>query len=127
MPKIEARGTYFGEASLVAANLQGASLRHASFTGSTLDHALFIGADLRETMLDGVQAREASFQNAKLWYSDLSNADIAGADFSVAQCTRTNLHNVKDEGTKWDMAILVATRKTDLERLYAEQAEAQRK
>ena len=64
-------------------------------TGATLDNALLINADLRESMLDKINAFETSFQNAKLWYADLSHANVSGADFSMAHCTFTNLHNVK--------------------------------
>lgn len=117
---VSAKGAFFGEASLEGADLRDATMRYATFTRANLTGALFIAADLRDALLDHATAQKTCFQSARMIYADLSHADATSADFSNANLFGAKVHNLKDAKAKYDGAITLMQRTTDVPLLEAE-------
>jgi uncharacterized protein YjbI with pentapeptide repeats len=68
----------------------------------------------------GARATGARFEEADLKFADFSGANVEGAIFANANLSNANLHDIRDSHADWSGANLVRARRTDQDRLEAE-------
>jgi uncharacterized protein YjbI with pentapeptide repeats len=76
---------------------------------------------MMQTILDGADATAASFRNANMTQSLMNHTNLELADFRGADLSQALLHAARETGTRYDGANVKTVRRTDMEKLEAEQ------
>ena len=90
------------------------------FVSADLPWALFTACGLVQSNWTGARATGARFDKADLKFADFSGANVEGAIFANADLSGANLHDIRDSRADWTGANLARARRTDQDRLEAE-------
>ncbi len=130
VPCADLRGTYFKQADLSAASLEGSALGDVHLEGALLAGSSLEGAQMEEANLDGANLAGATLNGAMAYRAQLQRADLTdahlqrtvliGANLRKADLTRARLEGAKLSGTHLEEALLVDARldEADLSRSF---------
>ncbi len=92
---------------LRGALLAGEDLSYRDFSGVDLTRADLTDASLVGADFSGAVLRDARLAGARLDNADLRGADLRGADLRRARLIRTDVRDVRVEGSSWHRAALI--------------------
>ena len=111
-------GAYLSESDLRGANLREARLHNAVLDRVQAGHAVFVSSDARSINLSGADLRSADlsygiFEGATLSNAKLNSASLYAINLRDAQLLRTDLSRADVRDAKLDRAVLALTNLQD--------------